>query len=193
MSTTAIASVLTGSGTEMFTNEDGKSFISHDMTIYSVKDAPEHVKAKLLAFIKAKPAMEKAYEILSGSKSDDAKIEQCIKCRFANLDGIADISSKGSIQDIEVVSCPKRGTCKFEGIGCNKLNMPLGIKFSKSELRVLPFMHLEEKQIADKLFLSHSTIKRHSQNIRFKTGIPTGKVLSAWAVIKGFINHSEIC
>jgi hypothetical protein len=187
---TSLAHILKGTGTEMFVCDD-EALIVHERSVMSISDAPASVKDKLIKFIKADAKREQAYISLAGTDVD-AQLSQCVKCMFANLDGVPDIDQDGNINSIEYVSCPKRGVCAFEGVACNKLVADNGTKISDGELRVLEMYPLEEKEIADKLFLSPATVKRHSQNIRTKTGITSGKKLALWAFNKGVINQNQI-
>ncbi|WP_152620378.1 response regulator transcription factor [Pedobacter lusitanus] len=191
MKTSSLAHILTGKGSELFVCDD-QPYITHNRMTVDLLDAPEKIKSALVRFIKADPEREKAYVSMAGDDVN-AQMSQCVKCMFANLDGVPDIDENGMINNTEFVPCEKRGGgCKFEGIACNKLSMS-GNEISKSEMRVLEVCQLEEKEIAEKLCLSPATVKRHSQNIRIKTGIPSGKKLALWASSMGVINLDQLC
>lgn len=191
MTNNTLAHILTGKGSELFVCDD-QAFVIHNRVTMDLKDAPEKVTDALLKFIKSDPAREKAYKAMAG-EDVNAQMAQCVKCMFANLDGFPDIDENGMINNTEFVPCSKRGGgCKFEGVGCNKLSVS-GNEITKSEMRVLEVCQLDEKEIAEKLFLSPATVKRHSQNIRIKTGIPSGKKLALWASSIGVINLDQLC
>lgn len=191
MTNNTLAHILTGKGSELFVCDD-QAFVTHNRLTIELKDAPEKITNALKKFIKSDPKREKAYKAMAGDDIN-AQMAQCVKCMFANLDGVPDIDENGFINNTEFVPCSKRGGgCKFEGIGCNKLSV-CGNEITKSEMRVLEVCQLDEKEIAEKLFLSPATVKRHSQNIRTKTGISSGKKLALWAFDKGIINQSQLC
>lgn len=191
MTNESLSYILTGSGSEFFASQ-GRAFVTHKRMILTMDEAPREITGPLYKFMSSNPERLNAYKEMAGENVID-QMNQCVKCMFANLDGVPDIDVNGKITNTEFVSCSKRGECKFEGVGCNLLTSINGSKISKSEIRVLQLAHLEEKEIAEKLYLSPQTVHRHSQNIRIKTGIRTGKEMAVWAYGKGIINQSQLC
>lgn len=134
------------------------------------------------------PQRAAAYTIMAGP-NEDAQMEKCIKCMFANLDGTPDIDEKGDIHNIEFVDCPERGKCAFEGIGCNSFQLANGHFISRAQLRVLRLCHLKNSDIAEALFLSVDTVKGHIQTILSLTEFPNKTILALWAQEKGLIKQ----
>lgn len=185
----SLSSILKGTGAEMFVS-DGEALIVCERRVHGVNTMPGTIKDKLIKFIENDPKMNEAYTEMAGSSDRDAKIEQCIKCRFSKLDGLADIDEAGNIVDREYSECPKRGgECRFEGVGCNAFDIGNGNKISDREMRVLQLCYMEDKDIAERLFLSTFTVNTHLQNIRRKTGISKKPILALWAEDKGIINQ----
>jgi DNA-binding CsgD family transcriptional regulator len=185
MKNSQLAMVLSGKGTEMFEFED-HALIAHQRHIYEVKDAPVMIKDKIVGFINACPDRKKAYTEMVGTNTDD-QITQCIKCLFANVDGTPDINADGTIFSTEYVQCDKRGTCKFEGVACNKLFIGKA-KITKSQERVVSHCSLSYREIAGKLFISVQTVKRHMQDVLKETGIADKTNLALIAREIGILN-----
>jgi DNA-binding CsgD family transcriptional regulator len=185
----SLKKILKGRGTEMFA-EDGEAFIIHAGHTSTIEDACPKVKSVILDYIESDKKMNAAYEAMAGANPND-KIAQCIKCRFANLDGTPDIDEAGKVNS-EYVTCEKRGTCPFEGIACDKFAMINGVKVTDSEIRVLNWCFLDAKTIADKLFMSHHTVNTHSKNIRSKLGIESASMLASVALDHGFYNINQL-
>jgi len=154
---------------------------------------PEFTKKKFMDHMKSHPSGEKAMERITGSKNDEVKLKQWMHCRFGGSDHTADVDSYGNVQDDEYVPCNKRqtlgGCCSEEGEGCNTILLPDGYKLTKAELRIVQNSFLDEKEIADKLFLSIETVRTHSKNIRKKTGLRSMKEIAIWAVSKGVFSY----
>lgn len=191
MNNTLLAQILTGSGTEFFSS-NGEANVAHNRSILKIEDAPISVTKPLFDFMTSDSERHNAYVKMAGDNVMD-QMKQCVNCMFANLDDTPDLSSDGKITANEFVPCSKRFSCEFYGVGCNKLTADNGSEISKSELRVLEIYDMEEKEIADRLFLSPNTVRNHSQNIRLKTGIRKDKKLALWAQNKGLINQKQLC
>lgn len=191
MNNLSLAHILTGTGTEFFSVQN-EAYVVHGRKVVTIDEAPKDVTDTLYRFMTSSKERINAYKSMAGDDVSD-QMKQCIKCMFANLDGYPDIDDKGRMSNTEFIQCDKRSTCEFYGVGCNKLTAGNGNEISKGELRVLELCHLDEKEIANKLFLSPQTVSRHSQNIRIKTGISSGKEMALWALNKGVINQSQLC
>lgn len=135
---------------------------------YSFNDAPNCRKDILRNRLEEKPEAKKAYISMVGN--DESKVlEQMSICMFGLLNDDPDIDENGKLSEPEFVPCHKRGNCDYEGIGCSSLTVN-GIFLSKSETAVFLLCYMPDKLIADQLFLSVQTVKKHFQNIRKKTG-----------------------
>jgi DNA-binding CsgD family transcriptional regulator len=187
MNQTSLARILNGHGAEMFVSGDD-ALIACDRQTYLIAEAPIHIKRKLRAFMYKDPQRAAAYMIMAGP-DENAQMEKCIKCMFANLDGTPDIDESGEIHNVEFVDCAERGTCAFEGIGCNSFQLPNGHFISRAQLRVLRLCHLKNSDIAEALFLSIDTVKGHIQTILSLTEFPNKTILALWAQEKGLIKQ----
>ena len=90
------------------------------------------------------------------------------KCNFSSLDHTKkDISANGF--GFEKVPCPLRGECKYEGVICQPR---MNTRLSDAEERVMRLVceGRSNMEIADELFLSPNTIKRHISTAYIKTG-----------------------
>ncbi|GAB1462207.1 helix-turn-helix transcriptional regulator [Pedobacter sp.] len=154
----SLANVLVGTGVEIFASDLGL-MACRDRQIVEVD---ELTLKKLKDF--TKPKMHIYREIAGGKQSE--QLAQCARCMFSNLDGTPDIDENGDLSP-EVVECDKRGKCKFEGIGC--LPLPKN-KLSPAQQRVAELCTLPSKIIAEKLYISHFTVKRHLQDVKRITG-----------------------
>ena len=79
-----------------------------------------------------------------------AQIERHIICTRGGLDNKPDLVD-GKLQVPEYWPCPLRGTCKFEGVGCDSLVTDLGHKLSKREIEVIKLtaQGFLDKEMAD--------------------------------------------
>ena len=113
----------------------------------------------------------KAYEALSSEYKGCALnlpyyryriVTRFIRCNFAQLDNIPDLSERG-ICNFEFVSCPLRGECKYENIICRPT---FDHKLSTAEIPVMKLWYdgLNVDGIAEQLHLSPHTINNHIRN-----------------------------
>jgi DNA-binding CsgD family transcriptional regulator len=89
-------------------------------------------------------------------------VHRFIRCNFSEYDNKPDVDQEGAFR-FEFISCPMRGECKYCGIICNpKFNS----KLSDRELEVMRLYYNSYKaeKIADKLFISIETVKKHKRN-----------------------------
>lgn len=186
MKNSPLAMIISGKGTEMF-EADNQSLIIHNRQVYEVSNAPAEIKSKIVDFINEDIERKNAYLEMAGPDTD-AQISQCIKCMFANLDGKPDINTDGTVTATEYVMCSKRGgPCKFEGVACNKLIIG-NAEISKGQERVVSLCSRSYKEIADELFLSIQTVKRHMQDVFKETGITDKTNLALHAKEIGILN-----
>lgn len=94
-------------------------------------------------------------------------VRRFCKCNFGNLDHTKrDIS--GAVFNFERVPCPLMGECPHEGIIC----MPkMESSLSDAERRVMKLVceGRSNSEIADELYLSPNTVKRHISTSYIKT------------------------
>lgn len=149
-----------------------------------VSALPSRIKMAIVDFYTKRAGAERAYEAMVG-KCTDAKIEQCVKCMFANFDNTPDLCADGILTP-EVVSCAMRGACKFEGVGCLPAS---GLqKLSPAQKRVAKISYLSGKEIADTLYISTNTVKRHLQDAMQLTGARNSKELTMMVAQSGLLN-----
>ncbi len=96
-------------------------------------------------------------------------VRRFIKCNFAIIDNVHDLTSMGELQ-FEHVPCPMRGECRLEGIVCAP---KYEHRLSDSELRVMKLWceGLSKEDIAEKLFLSVHTVNNHIRNSYARVGV----------------------
>lgn len=85
------------------------------------------------------------------------------KCNFSNIDNIPDIK-RGSLFNLEHVSCPLRGICQNEGIICHA-RFKSGISKSEKPVMELLCQGYKHHEIANELCLSIYTIKAHIKHV----------------------------
>lgn len=146
---------------------------------------PAEIKNILRREMKANPIKDKAMEAMVGC-NEDAKIERFTTCNYGALNDEADIDSEGNLSQPEYVPCPFRGKCAHEGKGCSNI-MVEGVLLSAGQTRVFRLAKLENKEIANQLFLSPETVKKHMQTIQERTGLANKNEMVHWATIKGII------
>lgn len=119
---------------------------------------PQAYKALCVCYAKSKPN-KTYYNFLI--------VRRFCKCNFGNLDHTKrDVS--GGIFNIERVSCPLQGECQYEGIIC----MPkMDSRLSDSERRVMKLVcdGRSNNEIAEELYLSPNTVKRHISSAYIKS------------------------
>lgn len=94
-------------------------------------------------------------------------VRRFCKCNFGNLDHTKrDVS--GAILNIERVPCPLMGECAYEGVIC----MPkMDSRLSDAEKRVMKLVcdGRSNAEIAEELYLSPNTVKRHISSAYIKS------------------------
>lgn len=89
-------------------------------------------------------------------------VSRFIRCNFAHLDHIPDITASGQC-NFEVVQCPLRGECRHDHVICRP---SFAHRLSAAELRVLAPLYrgMSEADIAESLCLSAHTVHNHIRN-----------------------------
>lgn len=101
--------------------------------------------------------------------------------RWGGMDSVPDIDENGLPSAQEYL--PDFTSAYFDN----------GNKISEAEMRVLKLIYLEDKAIAERLFLSPNTVARHCQSLFINSGITflngqnKRSVLALWATKKGII------
>jgi len=136
---------------------------------FSFAEAPKSRKDILKKRLKELPEADKAYEAMVGNNIEN-KIEKMSMCMYGALNQDPDIDENDVLSDAEYVPCNERGTCVHEGKGCLNILVAEGVFLSKQETEVFKLVKLSNAEIADTLFISEFTVKKHFQNITRKTG-----------------------
>lgn len=119
-------------------------------------------------------------------------IWQYCRCRFGSFDGLSDIDEKGNITHTEYWDCGFRGNCPHEGKLCSSIKAPFGI-ITWREIEVIKLMveDMRNKEIADILGISETTVPVHQQNIYKKLGEARRGVVIRFAIDHNIINHPK--
>lgn len=156
---------------------------SHDQRQYRWPDFPKNVidivKQDMLSNPEALIQLAKWPNL----RADD-RIYRYILCMFGGLDKTPDIDIHGKVHHSEYYECGLRGSCQFEGKLCCSIKVANGF-LTRSEIEVLKYIRLPDKQIASILNRSPETISSHMQKIRHKTGEADKVNLAIFAIEKG--------
>ena len=105
-------------------------------------------------------------------------VHRFIRCNFSEYDNKPDL--EGECFKFEFIPCPMRGECLYCGVICNpKFNSRL----SDRELQVMKLYASTERAetIAERLFISIETVKKHKRNSLLKLGLHSLKDFIAYA------------
>lgn len=94
-------------------------------------------------------------------------VRRFCKCNFGNLDHTKKDVEEETL-NFERVPCPLLGECRYEGVIC----MPkMDSRLSEGEKRVMKLVceGKSNQEIAEELYLSPNTVKRHISNVFVKT------------------------
>lgn len=102
------------------------------------------------------------------------------KCNFGRLDRTQADVGRGGGFCFEDVPCPLRGECKLEGVVCRP---ELETRLSAAERRVMELVTAgrSNAEIAEELYLSPNTVKRHVAAAYEKTGSRNRAEFTAYA------------
>lgn len=111
-----------------------------------------------------------AYSKSSNNKRyrDFLAVRRFIKCNLGLYDNMIDVDENWNF-NFEFVGCPLRGECKFDRICSHKFNS----KLSDRQLEVMKMLYhgKNDREIADKLFISTNTVNNHRKNSFKKLGV----------------------
>lgn len=175
-------------GTEFFTQfENGvqRAMCFFRGRPYTFKDTPECRKAILLREMLSCQVKQGSMERMVGPNIH-RQLEKFTMCNYGSCNDEPDICANGILSAPEYVPCPNRGKCTEEGRGCNNITVN-GVTLSMSQTRVFKLAYLDNKEIADRLFLSVETVRTHMRDIQDKTGMNGKLEMVHWATIKGII------
>ena len=128
-------------------------------------------------------------DILNIDDEND-RIEQYAFCKFGGWDNQADIKKDGTLVP-EYFDCPRRPTCPKEAqkflcgvfwINETTFLTPREIQYIKLTADDLP-----DKQIAERMCISISTVASHRKHIQRKLNVPTKIGITRFALERGII------
>lgn len=188
MTTNRIPAGLLDDSTEFFTVMEGKYLRLKALFggfPYDFNSVPECKKDILRTALKANVTKELAIEALVGH-DEVLKLEKFTMCNYGALNSDADIDINGNLSEPEYVPCPYRGKCSQEGKACSNI-LVNGILLSAAQTRVFKLANKDNKTIAETLFLSVETVKKHMHTIQDITGLNGKGDMIHWATVKGIM------
>jgi len=151
----------------------------------SFSEFPEWIKLKLEQDLAKNPIAMRSLSQMKGITKEDY-LKHYAFCKYGGLDPNPDIDVNGNMGESEYFDCGFRGACKAEGKLCCSIKVKNG-SLTKMEVNILKKAMLSNKRIADDLFISISTLKKHWQNMKAKTGMSTRAEYVYFATKKGII------
>lgn len=151
---------------EFFIAPDGETILGSDESGNVITiDENSEVLQKILSIVKRDHP--KAYEALEEIYKNSAHYKylmarRFIKCNFSVLDNKVDMLN-GEF-NIEHVSCPMRGECKWERVICLP-EFSTVLTDRETEIILCIANGMTDSAIADKLFISIFTVDNHRKNI----------------------------
>lgn len=155
---------------EFYATPSGEVMVSSEgnpLKVYEVadRDLTMFMIERLSNFYpKALEALSKTYEKSIANKLyyEYLIVHRFIRCNFSEYDSRPDVDHNGCFK-FEFVPCPLRGECKYCNIICNP---SFNAKLSAREMEVMSlyFKSMSTEEIADRLFISICTVKKHKRN-----------------------------
>lgn len=117
-----------------------------------------------------------------GVTGDLEVLNQYVVCNYGGFDNSPDLVN-GELMHKEYWPCPKRGTCRQEGIVCDGLKTESGKYLTPAEIKVTSMVGKGylDKEIANELCIAESTVATHTQNIREKAGLKRKAEIAVFA------------
>jgi DNA-binding CsgD family transcriptional regulator len=152
------------SGVEVFMNND-ELMVMHNCQIKKFDEISVDLRKYFESFIDAKAL--KGLELL---KIDEKGfLKKFLECRYGRLDSLADFESDCTIS--EFVDCSMKSECPAAGLLCVKKIDDLTSK--ERDVVMLIGQDVPDKQIADRLNISNTTVATHRRNIEKKLNVPS--------------------
>jgi len=126
-------------------------------------------------------ALKKDYARFSGNRLN-YKFRQCrrfLRCNFGRYDSQLDIDNSG-VFHFEEMDCPRIGECKYHNEICNP-RFETELTTREMEVMQLYCSGFKADQIADRLYISISTVETHKNNSLRKKNIHSLVEFIAWS------------
>lgn len=156
---------------EFFSANEDLKFIQNGQ-IKNFSEIP-FVVSQVLKDAIAQDAAVKSALLEMHPNSQMQRLEQFAKCRFGGLDFQADIVDT-NLQNGEYWECPKRGTCKHEGVLC-KLPMYNGHRLTSLDIDLMKESCTEKTNdvIAEDMKLAYGSFHKAKKGLHGKLGVQT--------------------
>ena len=173
----------------------GEFFAGYDARAYTLLNGgvvtPGTFTPQLVSIVTAHMALhpKKVLGIREMGITDPVEMmNQYLVCNYGGFDCTPDIID-GVMQSPEFWPCPKRGTCKQEGVVCDGLRANNGEYLTNTEIRIIKRIALGDldKEIAHSFGIAESTVATHTRNIRRKTGLRRKADFTRFATLKQLI------
>ncbi len=162
---------------EFFVDSDVQAFCLTHGHVTAFRDFSEPLLHTIESQMQAFPVKLAAYRDMYFSMHGRLPgrldmIRQFLICNYGAFDTNPDMI-EGILQPTEYTPCPFRGSCRYEGRGCDGLLTASGQRLSPREIQIIQLIAKGEldKEIAAQLSLSLATVTTHTRNIRRKTGL----------------------
>jgi DNA-binding CsgD family transcriptional regulator len=166
-------------------------FFAQDGELYSIQDGKRYKFPEMpdehLSFL-----LKMYDEDLTGNQTvqhltPKSRLKVYSICRFGGCNATPDLTSEGDCMDpSEYYDCGIRGTCPYEGKRCKEIVAERGV-ISPRQLEIMKLVAsgLFNKEIADQLQISESTVANHLANIFDKLGDRSRVVITSFIKERG--------
>lgn len=154
-----------------------------------VKDVLRLLKER---YPKALDRLEKEYEGLRDEawNYEFRMVRRFVKCNFGRIDPVLDLEATRKVH-FEYVSCPLRGECRSEGvICCPEAENPLSER-EREVMRLVAIEGLDAEKVAERLYISPFTVKKHMSNAYEKAGVSSEADFVRWATRWGIFDETR--
>lgn len=172
---------------EFYTSPSGEIILvreSEPMHVYQQSD--REFTSSMLEIINefyptAYTALSKAYvkSVMNKPYHEFLMVSRFIRCNFGIYDTLPDVDANGIFR-FECVPCPQRCECLYSGVICNPV---FESALSDREFQIMQ-LYSEAKsleEIAEELFISVLTVKRHKQNAFLRLKVHTTAEFMSYA------------
>lgn len=163
-----------------FFMQNGELFFLHQGMVQPFIELPIDYANMLSEDLEKHPQAIKALDEL-GIFDPIKRLEKYASCRYGGFSFSPDFTPQGE-NNPEFWDCGKHGNCPFEGKLCTQIQAKHGrITRREADYIRLAAQDLCDKQIAEHLFISDYTAKKHRQNVTRKIGCASKAGITAFA------------